>query len=352
MRIPAALRSALAIVAAIVGAGFASGREVMTFFSEMGAASWLGVGVACALVGGITAMLAQLGARTEAKSFPGLFGALMGQACEDAMHMSHGLLMTILASVMLAAGGELGALTLPVGGARYIGMGFTLACGLWAARGGMLARLGGAVFPLILAFFAALAADGRPVDASVYAQRAYEIQASAPLALLLGAVYAALNLSLAGGVVLLNRAEPKKVGLYTALLLAALLIPANAALLRHREELQFVAMPSVILAARWGTAGFYLCALCMELAVVSTMAASIASLRAQLAGIRSGGWALAGILTLSALFALSGFDFLVRSLYPLLGWLCAMALLALTAFVDWPKRVKFLREARHKAAGG
>ena len=352
MRIPAALRSALAIVAAIVGAGFASGREVMTFFSEMGAASWLGVGVACALVGGITAMLAQLGARTEAKSFPGLFGALMGQACEDAMHMSHGLLMAILASVMLAAGGELGALTLPVGGARYIGMGFTLACGLWAARGGMLARLGGAVFPLILAFFAALAADGRPVDASVYAQRAYEIQASAPLALLLGAVYAALNLSLAGGVVLLNRAEPKKVGLYTALLLAALLIPANAALLRHREELQFVAMPSVILAARWGTAGFYLCALCMELAVVSTMAASIASLRAQLAGIRSGGWALAGILTLSALFALSGFDFLVRSLYPLLGWLCAMALLALTAFVDWPKRVKFLREALHKAAGG
>ena len=28
------------------------------------------------------------------------------------------------------------------------------------------------------------------------------------------------------------------------------------------------------------------------------------------------------------------------------------ALLALTAFVDWPKRVKFLREALHKAAGG
>ena len=133
-------------------------------------------------------------------------------------------------------GGELARVTLPVGGARYIGMGFTLACGLWAARGGMLARLGGAVFPLILAFFAALAADGRPVDASVYAQRAYEIQASAPLALLLGAVYAALNLSLAGGVVLLNRAEPKKVGLYTALLLAALLIPANAALLRHRRN--------------------------------------------------------------------------------------------------------------------
>ena len=69
MRIPAALRSALAIVAAIVGAGFASGREVMTFFSEMGAASWLGVGVACALVGGITAMLAQLGARKR-KAFP------------------------------------------------------------------------------------------------------------------------------------------------------------------------------------------------------------------------------------------------------------------------------------------
>lgn len=82
----------------------------MTFFSEMGAASWLGVGVACALVGGITAMLAQLGVRTEAKSFPGLFGALMGQACEDAMHMSHGLLMAILASVMLAAGGELARL--------------------------------------------------------------------------------------------------------------------------------------------------------------------------------------------------------------------------------------------------
>ena len=119
------------------------------------------------------------------------------------------------------------------------------------------------------------------------------------------------------------------------------------------SELQFVAMPSVILAARWGTAGFYLlrCALCMELAVVSTAARPSFAARAAIG--RRTIWRLgARILALSALFALSGFDFLVRSLYPLLGWLCAMALLALTAFVDWPKRVKFLREARHKAAGG
>ena len=349
MRIPAALRSALAIVAAIIGAGFASGREIMTFFSEMGAASWLGVAIACALSGGIVAMLARLGAHTGAKSFPGRFGALMGQACEDAMHLSHGLLMAILAAVMLSAGGELGALVLPLHGARYIGMALTLACGLLAARGGALARLGGAMFPCIFLFFAALALDGRNVDASVYAQNAHAIYSGAPLAALLGAVYAALNLSLAGGVVLLNPAQPRKVGLYTALLLAALLLPANVALLRHRETLQFVAMPSVVLAARWGSAGFYLCALCMYLSVVSTMAAAIASLRAQLAGVRRSPWALAGILALSAFFSLSGFDFLVRSVYPLLGWLCALALAALAAFVDWPAHVKFPWKVRAAA---
>ena len=65
------MRSALAIVAAIVGAGFASGREVMTFFSEMGAASWLGVGVACALVGGITGYARRSWARArKRKAFP------------------------------------------------------------------------------------------------------------------------------------------------------------------------------------------------------------------------------------------------------------------------------------------
>jgi len=61
-------QSALAICAAIIGAGFASGREIVSFFSGFSAASWLGIPVSAAGIGLLIYVIMLLAARTRARS--------------------------------------------------------------------------------------------------------------------------------------------------------------------------------------------------------------------------------------------------------------------------------------------
>ena len=122
-----ALRAAFAICATLIGAGFASGREIVTFFSQFGGAGWLGVPLAGACVGWIVYLVLSLARQTGADSFPGLYGRLMNPACEDAMHLLYGMLCLTTAAAMLSAGGELFALVLPLNDARAFGVVMTLA---------------------------------------------------------------------------------------------------------------------------------------------------------------------------------------------------------------------------------
>ena len=334
------LGAACAIVAAIAGAGFASGREIVTFFTCAGWASWLGIAAASALLGALTAMLLRLAARGGAASFSGIYRTAMGPECGEAVAVLHGLTMLLTLAVMLTAAGELGALALNLRYAYPLAMAATLATALALSGGGFrgLRRMGLALAPLLAVYYLALALDPRPAPRAFNALPAGDtITGNVLAAVLLGGLYAALNAAMSGGVLASFSGDglsPRRLGACTGALLFALLAPANAALLRAGASVRRLALPGVVLAARWGAAGFWLSLLAMWACVVTTLAAALGSLRSQAMeyGLDPRLAVLLAILG-GALLSAIGFAPLVRIGYPLLGWGCALSLLALIPFL-------------------
>lgn len=338
LKINASLRVSLAAVAAIVGAGFATGREIMVFFTGQGAYSWIGIVIASAGIGFLCGMIAHFALKTGAKSFPAIYGAEMGGACEGALQGLYGLLMLVTASVMLAAGAELGALALPFHHAELIGIALTLLAALLATRRNSRAMsvLGALLVPFVIVFYVAMAMDSRPAPVSFPERTAY-VYGSIPLAAVLGLLYAALNAAMAGGIICLTskqHVEPRRVGLYTGLMLMGMLSAANAALYRAGPDMRNMALPAVILSARFGVAGFYLSILLLWSAVITTLCAALGSFSEQAASMNMKARPVMVIfIALALMLAFTGFMPLVEVGYPILGWSCAIALLALIAFL-------------------
>ena len=325
------IRAASAFCAALVGAGFASGREVESFFARLGTGSWLGVAAACAGLGFLVFVLLTLAQSTGASSFPDLYGRLMDTRCRDIMHLLHGLLVLMTAAAMIAAGGELGALALDLKGARLVGALFVLLAGLALAASGVCA-LGQMGFILTLGIAAIYAALAFAPGSSSFSGEG--LMAAIPMGLL----YASFNGALAGGVVVSAACEdvrPDRVGLLVALVMLLMLAPANAALTRCGERLRQTAMPTVVLAAQWGIPGYYAVIALMTVAVITTLGAMLSSLRDQAVslGLPRTPALLVGT-GLSVVMSACGFELLVNIVYPLLGWVCSFALLSLLFY--WP----------------
>ena len=319
-------RAALAVSAAIVGAGFASGREVAVFFSAFGQASWLGVAAASAGVGYLTCLLARVSRRTGCGGFAAQYGALAGPGWGAAVRALYGLLALLTAGAMAAAGGELGALALPWRRARAVGVAVTLLSACLLARRGVrsLASLGALLVPTAGIFYALLSRGGGAAQPFTLPD--------ALLSLPMGLLYAAFNAALAAGVICLSGrtvCSPGRVGRYTAAALFAMLAPANYALMHAGAPVRSLPMPGVALAARWGVGGYYASLFVLYLAVLSTLVAMLCALAEQLPA-RLAPSLRRPLAPLGALlFSACGVEAIGNVAYPLLGWICALALLAL-----------------------
>lgn len=330
MSIKSEFQASLAICAAIIGAGFASGREIVSFFSGLGSASFAGVAVACSAVGALTYVIIRLSQQTHQSGFAELYGALMGSACRDAMYILYSLLCLVASAAMLSAGAHLGELLFDSGASRLIGRMLTFFCGILAVFCGMkvLSALGGILVPLIgLYYFVMLIKGNQP---SEFAPEML------PVSLPMGLLYAAFNTALSGGTICLTARSgisPKCTAILTGGILFILLCCANAALLRSGDGVLMSALPTVVLSAQLGLFGYHMSIIVMWLSVLTTLCALLHSLREQLLSRLSPIAALMlpalGALALS----LCGFEALVDTGYPLLGWICCCALLALLLFL-------------------
>lgn len=329
MRRSVNMAAALSAVAAMVGAGFASGRELVVFFSGQGAPSWLGVAVACAGMGFLTGAISALAKRTGRRELPGVFARTMGRGSGIAMQAVYTGLLVLCAAAMLSTGATLGALTFPFHGSFLLGTAIVLASALFLTRRGALPLAGLALVVMMAAWYIALGWGQEPSG--------IRVGGSVVVSAASGMIYAAFNGAVASGVVCLNAGEgvqPRRVGLYTGLLLAAMLVPANWALLRTDSNIREMALPSVVMAHKWGVAGYYLAICALFLAVVTTLSAALSALRAQLAelGLRP---TQALFFSCAAALALSmaGLTALVGIGYPALGLVCAVMLLILLSFL-------------------
>ena len=273
-------RAALSMVLAASGVGLASGREIVLFFAQFGNMAWLGVLTAAACFGLLMAGLAWRG-----RSAPGHDGGLAA-ACE-ALRLAAAALT---AAFMLTRLGDMGALALPLRHSYAFGAGFgaLMALGLYAMRRKWL--VGAALLIFLCGFYAACAADARPVRLYEAGYTEFPLSGSAQAAAAFAALYAAMNACAAAwglGPETLGGLRPLRLGAKAAALLAPPLILANGALLRGGSAVQALRLPWVALAARWGLAGFWLCVALQTLCATATLSAAIGALLRRLRAPRA-----------------------------------------------------------------
>ena len=337
-------RAALAVAAAAAGAGFASGRETALFFAQLGWAGWPGIPFACLLFGLLCGGLAHFARRAGARSLPGLCRAQLGPRWGNLAGLLHALLMAMTAAVMTVSAGELGALALPSRHGFTQGAALALLLALMVNMGGLkrLPWLGLAALVVGLCFYAGLAVDPRPVRLYQRSETTLALRGNLAAGALLAAFWAALNACAAGGVIVRFARGGLRPGRFGALcggVLCALLLCTNAALSRGGEALLAQALPTVILAARWGTAGFYLSAGFAWLCALTTLTAALAALADQLRdgrGLRRGALMALALAALAA--ALFGLRDVIGRAYPAAGWACAFGMAALACRFDGAAR--------------
>ena len=243
--------------------------------------------------------------------------------------------MALTAGVMLAAVGELAALALPLYNAFWMGALFSAIVALMLNLRGMRA-MGAVGLPVVAIcglFYAALALDPREIAVHLQYETVPELEGSVSAALMLAVLHSALCASVGGGLTACmadTAGEPVRFGARCGIMMMALLSAANTAMLRGGEKLFSQALPTVLLAARWEKAGFYISISVMWLCSTMTLAAAIGALVGQIDGGRRNRRVLLLTLLLGmAASLLLGFGRLVEIWYPMLGWAALFALAGL-----------------------
>lgn len=318
---------ALALLGGIIGAGFASGREILRFFASHGAMAPVSMLFALFV---LFMLFLRLPARMEACG-----AASLVQLCRLQLGKHFGLLCGLLmlmlfaltGAAMLAACAELGALMLPLRCSYALSMAVSLMLAMLCALCGMQAlALPGALLMLLLpvVLFRLLLLP---------AGEACFLPAMTPdlpvRALGDGAAYGALSAAQLAGMLSLLAAADRKTRLRAAALFTLLfgltLLLATLVCLRHMPAIINQPLPFVYLSRALGMPGFYLIGLCMYAAALSTLCAMIRALMQNAPGMKR---ALAAALCCLFL-SVPGFDLLIGRGYPLLGALCTGLLLTL-----------------------
>lgn len=321
---------AFALCAAVIGAGFASGQEIMRFFAQYGNWGIAGAVLAACLMALIALKIMNLSHAYDADSLPLLCSRAISPIAGHICHALFAALLVISGGAMCAASGELFALTMPFHGAYLIGFLFTLLVSHFLSLRSVriLGYIGQLIAPLMAAFYLLLLSRTPRVSVSI----ALPVKGF-PDAFVMAALYAPLNMILSGGILceaggkLGTAARKKTSGIFLALMLLLLLL-STSVLVKNAPILSFSALPMVALSARLGLLGFFMSALLLYAAVLSTLIAILRALfclphtqnkRAHQA-LSSLACALCGAI---------GFEKLVGGVYPALGIGCAVLLVSL-----------------------
>ena len=273
-------RAALAAIGAVSGIGLSSGREYVLFFGQMGVTATVGVLAASAFFGLLGAGIARRRTRGIVCVPDGLASALSTLR----------LLMAALASVaMLLRLGALGAIMLPLRHGAALGMAAALALALAIHRAGILWAAGLCAGGFAALFYAGLALDPTPVRPWLDGYTELALAGSLGWALAFAALYACMNACAAAWTVRVSAGRGVRPAGFGARLFGAMLLVLwleGRAVRRGGDALLAQEAPLALLSARWGLAGFWLCAGFQFVCAVCTLSASAGIL---IDGLRTGG---------------------------------------------------------------
>ena len=323
----AAVSMALALIGGVIGAGFASGREILRFFAIHGRAAPAAIACACALMMALICRLPALMEKSSVRSLTALCQTRLGRRFGLACSTLFMLLFAVTGGAMLAACAELGALMLPFRHAYGHSMACSLLLAALLALHGLIGlTLPGALLFLLLPALLFLLLRLPAGEACFFPAQSADLPIRA---LLSGAAYAALSIAQLCGLLPLmvyqdSRTRFRSAAWFT-LLFGSLLSLGTAVCQRHLPAIHHQALPFVFISRALGAGGYTLVALCLYASALSTLCAM---LRALMQDAPSPANALIASIT-CLILASQGFDSLIANGYPMLGALCAGLLLAL-----------------------
>ena len=322
------IKSIFACIGAVIGAGFASGREIVSFFTRYGWHAWWLLLISSAVM----ALLCWLVLRRKAVSeedWCSLFAA-EPQWIQRTVRFCSVALMSLTGGAMVSAGGHMFALVWNHPQASVIGTAGTLAAA-WGICAGKMSRLSW-LSAALAGFFICISIVIRhfvPVSRTVRVDTLWTF----PALLCAGVCavgYAAMNMTLAIGVI--NRCRRKEknacVSLGFGVLMLILLLVGNALFSRYPES-QESDFPMVWLLRSMGKTGYLAGAALLYLAILTTLTSVLYAIRTALESMFGNKRiAAAGILGIPLAVSCIGFTGIVDSLYAPAGLACLLLVFA------------------------
>lgn len=334
---------ALACVGAVVGAGFASGREVMVFFSQHGVLSYPLIVLSTGLMCMISALVMRKTRACRTLSWCGMY-QLEGKRLRWLGEVCLFLLMGVTGGAMVSASGNLVALALPLHNAHWIGALATLLLAYWLTQKDLkpLAILSGILTcGIVAAYVLILAKRDAPMAVSI---REPLSPGGVLKAILFAMAYSGMNMAIGLGVVC-DCAQTSirticRSSLLFGLVVAGLLFLSNHVLLQY-EDLRSATFPIVRLLSDMGQLGFWLSVVVLYLAVFTTLTAILCALRRMSVSYGlSPPWVPVLTLGLPLLLSLIGFEQIVEDFYAPVGLACLLLIFGPTVFRFRKKRPK------------
>lgn len=313
-------------IGTVVGAGFASGQEILHFFTRFGSGAYAAIAVSALLFIFVGVRVLQLGQRCQAVSLKGLTRQVFGPLSAP-VDLYLFLAYLLLLGAMFAGAGALFRdhfrLSYPVG--ALLTAGASLAVAHRGAKG--LLTVNSLLVPLILlfntlVFFYTLLQNPSPAAEDLV----FSMRTLYPL-LRTGTTYGAFNLILSVGVLAplgARSADPKSLwcgGLLGGLVLGAMLVMSHYALASYGPAIFFAEIPMLRLieGLGHGMTWFYGGILWTGIftTAIGNLFAAAALLKEYAPPVRS--FAPYLILALGLMVSTLGFSNIVAGFYPILG---------------------------------
>lgn len=332
-RVQKSILIALTYIGTVVGAGFATGQEVLTFFTRNGTAGFWGIWVSAFLFGWVGIQIMLISQRIGAYSYRELNEYLFGPRFGRLANLLVPLLLFGISSVMLAGTGSLfqEQLRLPF----QVGVLFTVLLSyLLLTKGIRAIYMVNSIFvPLILFFTLYLVLD-------TYPMHGWEVFAPEPKGLnwlLSPFLYAAFNLATAQAILApLGREmnDPVAIrwgGFLGALGIGGLLLASNYVLSAHMPSVASYEIPIAMLFTGAGKLLYILFLFVIYGEILTTFLGNLFGLTRQLHSTLP--WPItritAGVLIICYAISIIGFSSLLQHVYPLfgllsLGFLCGV----------------------------